>query len=209
MRSSLLRHLESLSIALAAACLWSCAHPPAERRGALQQLVTSKTFSIGLQTLRAAVLHKFTEAPHAIPLPFAKMKAIKLEPPNYPADWLATWTDPGGFLEPYKRIPGPLRVNDLLIEEPIGDLYWPSEYSTAVGPAKFRCGFILHFAQRDPLATEVQVYEKVPEIWIGERWDFAHHGFGFGKFRDIRLVEPTVKDRTELLDVLSEIARAQ
>jgi hypothetical protein len=95
-------------------------------------------------------------------------------------------------------------MNDLLIEEPIGDLYWASEYSSDSGPVKFRCGFVLHFAKRGPSSTEVRVYEKVPQIWVGEHWDFAHHGIGFGKFHDIRFVEPTVKDRLDTLDLLDK-----
>jgi hypothetical protein len=132
------------------------------------------------------------------------MRAIQLNPPNYPADWLTTFIDPGGYLDSYKRIPGSLRDRDLLIEEPTGDLYWPSEYSAAAGPVKFRCGFILHFAASAPLRTEVQVYEKIPEIWVGEHWDFLHHGIGFGKVHEIRFVEPTVKDRVDLLNLLSD-----
>ena len=82
---------------------------------------------------------------------------------------METWADPGNFLEPYKRMSAPQRVHDLLVEEPAGRVYWRSEYETAAGPAKFRCGFILHFEKPRPLSTEVQVYEKVPQVWVGER----------------------------------------
>ena len=57
-----------------------------------------------------------------------------------PERLFAAWTDPGGYLESYKRIPAPLRVHDILIEEPTGDLYWPSEYSTAAGTVNFAGG---------------------------------------------------------------------
>jgi hypothetical protein len=185
--------------------LFSCNSVPVERHGAAQQFVVSRVYPANLQTLRAAVLTRFGDKSKPLPLPFRDMLAIELKPPRYSADWIAGWGDRGGFLEPYKRIPAPVRVNDLLIEEPIGDAYWTSEYSTTGGPTKFRCGFILHFAGDAPLATEVQVYEKVPEIWAGEHWEFLHHGIGIGKVHDIRLVEPTVKDRLDMLNLLSEM----
>ena len=107
------------------------------------------------------------------------MRVIEPKPPDYPPDWMETLADPGNFLE------------------------WRSEYETAAGPTKFRCGFILHFEQGRPLSTEVQVYEKTPQVWVGERWAFSRHRIGFGKVRDIRFVAPTVKDRLDLLDALN------
>jgi hypothetical protein len=130
------------------------------------------------------------------------MIAIELRPPNYSSDWVSTFIDPGGFLEPYKRMPAGQRAQDLLIEEPTGDVYWESEYFTKAGKAKFRCGFIVHFRELTRATTEIQVYEKVPEVWVGEKWDFARHGIGLGRFHDIQFVEPTVKDRLDLLNLI-------
>jgi len=124
----------------------------------------------------------------------------------YPPDWPVTWADPGNFLAPYKEMAAARRLDDLLLEEPAGDEYWHSEYEAAATPAKLRCGLIVHFEPHNPLSTEVQVYEKVPEVWAGERWALLHEGIGFGKVHDIRLVEPTVKDRLDLLDALAKIA---
>jgi hypothetical protein len=206
--SSLLRHTGGILIVMPLVCLLSCNSVSVERRGASQQFIVSRVYPADLQTLRAAILTRFGDKSRPLPLPFRSMGAIELKPPNYPPDWIATWSDRGGFLEPYQRIPASLRILDLLIEEPIGDTYWASEYSTTAGPTKFRCGFILHFAGDAPLATEVQVYEKVPEIWAGEHWEFLRHGIGIGKVHDIRLVEPTVKDRLDMLNLLGEIRRS-
>ena len=194
----------SVLLAPALVCLVSCASAPVERRGASQQRIVSRVYAKDLETLRAGILRAFRGA---LPPPFQGMRAIELKAPDYPADWVAAWVDPGGFLESYRRLPAPLRVHDVLIEEPTGDRYWPSEYSTSAGPVKFRCGFILHFSAPAPLVTEVQVYEKAPEVWAGEHWEFSRHGIGFGKVHDIRPVEPTVKDRLDMLDLLSEIGR--
>jgi hypothetical protein len=54
-------------------------------------------------------------------------------------------------------------------------------------------------------ATSVQVYEQVPQVWAGMYWTFGHAGPG--KYRDIRFVEPTVKDRLELLELLTAVAK--
>ena len=200
-------HTGKSFLVMALICLLSCNSVPVERRGAAQQFVVSRVYPADLQTLRAAVLTRFADKSQPLPSPFQSMRAIELKPPNYTADWTTTWRDPGGFLERYQRIPASLRVYDLLIEEPIGDTYWHSEYSMTAGPTQFRCGFVLHFSAESPLATEVQVYEKVPEIWVGEHWELLHHGIGFGKVHDIRFVEPTVKDRLDMLDLLGEIGR--
>src|SRR5438105_7218292 len=127
--------------------LCSCSSIPVERQGAPQALTVSRVYPATLQTLRAAILKKFSGKSSTLPAPFGSMQAIELIPPNYPADWISTWTDPSGFLEPYKRLPGNLREQDVLIEEPTGDVYWPSEYSANTGQVKFRCGFILHFTE--------------------------------------------------------------
>jgi hypothetical protein len=52
--------------------------------------------------------------------------------------------------------------------------------------------------------TRVQVYEKVPQVWAGMYWTFGHSGPG--EYRDIRFVDPTVKDRLAVLDLLTVIA---
>lgn len=205
-----------LLIVLALAVSSGCGTAPVKRYGPLQKRVVSKTYAAETETFRAAILSKFKSvqitgpAPFPSPAiastaPFQSMRTIELDSPNYPPDWLAAWVDPGDFLEPYKVIEGPRRLRDLLIEEPTGDIYWHSEYGTPAGPAKFRCGFIIHFEQKAPALTEIQVYEKAPEIWIGEERRFAHHGIGIEKFHKIRFVQPTVKDRLDMLQALNGI----
>ncbi len=192
-------------IVMALTCVLSCSSPRVERRGPSQLPIVSRVYPVDLQTLRESALKRFGISSNTLPLSFRRMQAIELKPPGYTADWVGAWVDRGGFLEPYKRLPASLRAEDILIEEPTGDVYWPSEYSTTGGTVKFRCGFILHFARVAPLTTEVQVYEKVPEVWVGEHWDFLHHGIGIGKVHDIRFVEPTVKDRVDMLNLLGGI----
>jgi hypothetical protein len=189
-------------------CLWGCANEPVARRGDPQQRVMSRSYPLDLATFREKIRAYFRELPNA-PIPFHSMVVIELKPPNYSPDWLLSWVDPGNFLVAYKQISAGDRSQDLLIEEPTGDRYWQSEYATTSGPARFRCGFIVHLERHGPLATEVQVYEMVPEVWVGEHWELLHHGIGFGKVHDIRSVEPTVKDRMDLLDALNEIASAR
>ena len=188
-----------------------------KRYGPPQKRVVRRTYELDPDKFRAAVLDKFrsvhytSQAPFqstatVATVPFQSMRAMELKSPNYPPDWLVTWVDPGNFLEPYKLIDGSRRLRDLLIEEPTGELYWQSEYGTPEGPAKFRCGFIIHFEEKSPASTEIQVYEKAPELWLGEERGFAHHGIGIEKFHDIRFVQPTVKDRLDMLEELNRIA---
>jgi len=41
---------------------------------------------------------------------------------------------------------------------------------------------------------------------MGEHWATAAHGNGFGRYHDIRFVEPTTKDRQDLVSLLERIA---
>jgi hypothetical protein len=141
-----------------------------------------------------------------LPDPFNQMLAIELKLPSYSPDWLVTYVDPGGFLKDYKALPPLARTNDLWVEDPIGDTYWQSEYLGPDGPVRFRCGFILHFADATP-GTTIEVYESVPEIWAGEHWAWAMHGVGFGRVHDIRFVVPTMRDRIRVLDLVDEIVK--
>jgi hypothetical protein len=94
-----------------------------------------------------------------------------------------------------------------LLEEATGDFYWPSEYRTiggAEGQVPFRCGVILHLVPGES-TTEIQVYEMVPTVWVGEHWALSAHGVGFGRYHDIRFVEPTVTDRVKALEWLDHV----
>lgn len=174
-----------------------------ERKGAAQQLVIEKTFPVRLTPLREAILRTFAGYRAPVAAPFALMKLTELKPPNYTPDWLVTTVDSNRFLGSYKQMDPARKQNDLLLEEPIGDAYWDSEYVSGKGPAKFRCGFIIHMEETPDSATRVQVYEKVPQVWAGMYWTFGHSGPG--EYRDIRFVDPTVKDRLGLLEVLTAI----
>jgi hypothetical protein len=110
--------------------------------------IVKRTYSTGLQNLRSAILAKFGRVPNSLPFPFREMHAIELKPPQYGPGWLEGWADGGGFLQTYKRIPAAEKLQDLYINDWTGDIYWPSEYFTLAGPAKFHCGFIVHLAEQ-------------------------------------------------------------
>jgi hypothetical protein len=183
----------------------ACREGPVERKGAAQQLITERTYPIRLTSLREAILRTFAVYHPPVAPPFGSMKVTELKPPNYSSGWLVTTVDPNGFLSGYKEMDPARKRNDLLLDEPIGNTYWDSEYESSKGPAKFRCGFIIHMEGVADSATRVQVYEKVPQVWAGMYWTFGHSGPG--EYRDIRFVEPTVKDRLDLLELLAVIAK--
>lgn len=201
---SYLSHRLGLSLSLAI-IVGGCGGAPIERHGDAQQRVVSRSLAAGLKPIRDSVMAgiRQTSVPSAIP--FRKMRVVELKQPDYTTDWVTSFVDPGEFLKPYKDIDIRTRATDLFIEEPTFDEYWLSEYRSASGPVKFRCGFILHFKSEGSTATDVQVFEKVPEVWVGEKWSFSRHGFGFGKIHDIRFVEPTVKDRVDMLNAVEAL----
>lgn len=184
-----------------------CSGVPVERKGPAQERTIRRTWNAALPVVRSAVIEAFERnRRRTLPDPFNQMIAIELTLPRYSPDWLVTYVDPGDFLKDYKALPPPTRTNDLWVEEPIGDTYWLSEYEGPEGPVRFRCGFILHFIDATA-GTTIEAYESVPEIWAGEHWAWAMHGIGFGRFHDIRFVEPTVQDRIRVLDLIDEILK--
>jgi hypothetical protein len=135
------------------------------------------------------------------------MTASALMPPEFSSDWLVTLIDPGAFLDPYKRLAASDKMNDLWLQE-ARDFYWHSEYTTldAVDKAlPFRCGLILHLVPHGPSSTEIQIYETAPTVRVGEHWALTAHGVGFGRYHDIRFVEPTVTDRVRALEMLERV----
>jgi hypothetical protein len=184
-----------------------CGGVPVERKGPAQERSVRRTWNEALPLVRSAVLEAFERNRRAtLPDPFNQMVAIELTLPRYSPDWLVTYVDPGDFLKDYKALPPAIRSNDLWVEDPVGDTYWPSEYQGPDGPVRFHCGFILHFVDAT-VGTTIEAYESVPEIWPGEHWAWAMHGIGFGRFHDIRFVEPTVQDRIRVLDLIDEILK--
>jgi hypothetical protein len=186
----------------------ACSETPIVRNGPPQQRVISRAYGVSVADARKKVLDAFATQRASLPPPFHQFIAVELTPPNYPPDWIAGFVDPGGFLADYKRLPPAERANDLLLREPTGDVYWLSDYAVAGDegrPVKFRCDLIVHFIPREPSFTEIQVYELVPDVWVGEHWAFARHGPGFGRYHDIRAVEPSVADRFRALDLLDRV----
>jgi len=193
---------------IAATLSVGCSGTPVVRNGPPQQRVVARSYGTTVADARRKILAAFATRPAPLPPPLSQFTATELTPPNYPSDWLAGFVDPGGFLDDYKRLPAVDKANDLLLREPTGDVYWLSDYAVAgaeAAPVKFQCGLIVHFVQREPSFTEIQIYEMVPTVWVGEHWAFSRHGPGFGRYHDIRFVEPTVADRFRTLDLLDRL----
>jgi len=168
--------------------------------------VVKRSWTSPASVIRVAVIDAFRETRRALPDPFNQMMVNELKLPRFTPDWLVGYVDPENFLNDYKALDPPTRSNDLWVEDPIGDTYWLSEYAGPNGPVRFRCGFVLHFVEA-AASTTIEAYETVPEVWAGEHWAWAMHGVGFGRFHDIRFVEPTVQDRVRVLDLVDEIIK--
>jgi hypothetical protein len=203
------------ALACAVLLFAGCAAPPIVRSGPPQRRVVGRSEEPTAVAVRSKILARFAE-PAGLPPPFDHMTAVELTPPRFGPDWLAGWVDPGGFLTEYRQLSDTERSNDVLVSDPTLDVYWRSEYATASGPVRFHCGFIIHFAPARALPDQdraaaaaagsvVEVYEMVPTVWVGERLGLQAHGIGFGRIHDIRFVEPTVKDRVDVLDLIDRI----
>ena len=179
----------------------SCNGPAVTRTGPAQVREVTRTVPIALESLRSAVIARIDAARRRqgeVPSVLEGVTVIELD--KWQADWAENSVDPGGFFEPYRKLPAVDRRRDLRLDDFIGGGGWTSEYATASGPVPFRCGFVLHFAPAGADATRVSVYEFVPEVTVGKHWALAHEGIGFAKVDDTRFVEPTVGDRERVAD---------
>jgi hypothetical protein len=189
--------------------LTACRDTPISRNGAAQQRIVSRTYPRAARDLRAAILDGYGKPDATLPEMFRVLSITEQPPPGFSPDWLDGYVDPGGFLEPYRRLAAGDRLNDLVLREATGDRYWLSEYEAKGRPVPFHCGLIIHFVERSAGLTEVQVLEVVPTVWVGKHWAMSREGPGLGKYHDIRFVEPTVSDRVAVLDLIGLTASAQ
>jgi hypothetical protein len=206
-RTGVARWKAAGAISTAALLLAACHETAVVRSGPPEERRVMRTYPVSLQVLRADVLDGFPSRRSTLPVPFNQMTVRALAPPAFQPDWIGGFVDPGGFLADYKHLSASERSGDLLIEDAIGELYWPSEYATDDGPVWFRCGLVLHLHAPTAESTDVEVYEVVPTVWVGEHWAMSAHGIGFGRYHDIRFVEPTVKDRIDALDIVDRLLR--
>ena len=71
-------------------------------------------------------------------------------------------------------------------------------------PVPFRCDFLLHLEPAPQGGTLVEAIEYLPRVWPRDHFLlFGHHGPG--RYRDIRVVEPTARDREELLAIVRAV----
>lgn len=190
------------AILVATIAVGACAGPVVGRNGPSEEREVSRTWPVDVDFLRSAVVEQFQHASSRRPAPYDEMSVVELD--RRPLDWAATYVDPGGFLEPYRRLPASARRPDLLLSTADGG-YWLSEYASTAGPAEFSCGFILHLAPVGPNATTVSVFELTPSVRVGRRWAWSAHGPG--RVDDIRFVEPTVTDRHHVLAWIDTLVR--
>lgn len=158
-----------------------------------------------MRDLRAAILARLQTPDATRPEMFRILSISEQPPPGFAPDWLAAYVDPSGYLEPYRRLTSAEQANDLVLREATGDRYWLSEYEAKGRPVPFHCALIIHFVEQGA-TTEVQVFEVVPTVWVGEHWAMSKEGPGFGKYHDIRFVDPTVRDRVAVLDFIDGVA---
>lgn len=195
------------ALALLSVLAVACRATPITRDGPPQARLVSRVYPIAMEELRAKILDRYSATREQLSDAFRALDITGQPPPGFSPDWLAGYVDPGGFLKPYVDLPDSLRARDLILREATGDKYWTSEYRTGDGPIRFRCALIVHFVPHASNQTELQVFEVVPTVWVGEHWTLAKEGIGPAKVHDIRFVEPTVRDRLALLEFVDAVVR--
>jgi len=105
-------------------------------------------------------------------------------------------------LSRYAALPPQAKSLDLYLHDPL-DRYWTSEYLMDGASVKFRCDFLLHLEEVDG-GTRVEVVEYLPRVWARDHFQLLGR-HGPGRYHDIRKVEPTVRDREELLTIVRAV----
>jgi hypothetical protein len=201
------RAATACAVVAASIAITACRPTRITRNGPAQERIVSRVFHVGMTDLRARIVDRYTGTHSQLPDPFRVLDMTNQPPPGFSPDWMARYVDPGGFLEPYVDLPDSARAHDLVFSDATLDKYWASEYETSDGPVRFRCTLIAHFVPRSATETELQVFELVPTVWVGEHWAMAKEGIGPAKVHDIRFVEPTVRDRRAVLDLVDSILK--
>jgi hypothetical protein len=201
------RAATACAIVLVSLAVAACRSTPITRNGPPQERIVSRVYPGAAHDLRARILDRYSASRAGLSDAFRALEMTEQPPPGFPTYWLDGYVDPGGFLKPYVDLPDSARTHDLVLREATGDKYWTSEYETSEGPVRFHCALILHFVPRAPTETELQVFEVIPTVWVGEHWAMAKEGIGPAKVHDIRFVEPTVRDRLAVLDFVDSILK--
>jgi hypothetical protein len=122
----------------------------------------------------------------------------------FPAEFQLAHYRQSSSLGRYLSIPPEAREHDLYLYDfsDSDDVrsYWHSEYSRSGRPVAFRCDFLIHVEPAGPGSSRVEIFEYVPRVWLGKKLAWGPHGPGF--HLDVQEVEPTTRDRVELLDAL-------
>jgi len=201
------RRVATVGAVVASLGIAACRTTPITRNGPAQERIVSRTYSVPLKDLRERILDRYPAA-RAGSDAYRVLDMTEQPPPGFPPDWLVTYRDSGEFLRPYVDLPDSARVHDLVLRDATLDKYWTSEYETTGGPVRFQCALVIHFTPRSATETEVQIFEIVPTVWVGEHWvAMAKEGIGPAKVHDIRFVEPTVRDRRAVLDFIDSALR--
>lgn len=174
-----------------AAALAACAGDPAvERQGAESPAQIAAVFPLRPEEARERLLR----------VRFREFEIATADNPIFPdpaQQRLNAEGDPA--LARYAELPAESKALDLYLHDPL-DRYWTSEYEMEGAPVKFRCDFFLHLEPADG-GTRVEVLEYLPRVWPRDHFQLLGN-HGPGRYRDIRRVEPTVRDREELLAVV-------
>ena len=183
-----------LSSLFLAAALAACAGDPViERRGAESPEPIAAVFPLKPEAARDLLLR----------IRFRGFEIATADNPIFPDPAQQRLNAEGNpALARYAALPAEAKTLDLYLHDPL-DRYWTSEYAMAGEPVKFRCDFLLHLEPVDG-GTRVEVIEYLPRVWPRDHFQLLGN-HGPGRYRDIRRVEPTVRDREELLAAVATL----
>ena len=179
-----------------AATVAACAGEPAvERRGSESPAQLAAVFPVQPEPARERLLAGLGEALAGSRFPGFEIAASG--DPIFPDPIQQRLNSDGNpALARYAALPAEARALDLYLHDPL-DRWWTSEYVADGSPVKFRCDFLLHLEPADG-GTRVEVVEYLPRVWPRDHFQLLGH-HGPGRYRDIRRVAPTVRDREDLL----------
>jgi hypothetical protein len=181
---------------LISACTGTALTRAAEPRASYSTTVAERSDAV-----KATVVALFADKARLRDTPFAAFAAHPVGDQVFPEDFQLEHASGGAQdVNAYVAIPRAERADDLYLFDPIGT-FWKSEYEANGAPVPFHCNFVVHLANRGTSHTEIFAIEHAPTVNAGRRFFLlGHEGPGF--YDDLRIVQPTNRDREALLRLL-------
>jgi hypothetical protein len=183
---------------------------PVERRAPQDRVSVTATVAAEPQAVQQAIVRAFAADKGQLPEKWRRFSIARPGEEYFPRDdQIELERGESDALARYLAAPAANKRDDLFAydfsDADDARAYWPSEYYVEDRQAPFRSNFLIHLVPSGAAATEVEVLELSPRVWVGKKFSVEAHGPG--TYLDVRNVAPTTADRIELLELVRQLVK--